>query len=796
MRENNLHTTFRFHCGALREHRCIGQQPSPDNSAKPMEDMLQRANDDIKTEGIRGNTTPYTGEPLHDFVLEKLEDGEIDKGDIDALRDNVIFALNDEIGDPNNDCADFTIEDFQKLINEFPTDEDSLLDLWKNAGLITIKEIREADSSARAEEQKKGDENKKNTPDPKETQPPLTQKAIWKKIAIGLMNSGSTSVQQKIATLESRMAKGGLSPAKLRGLDASIRRYAVQYGNCTPEELEKAAPKNDAELMEFVRYANSEITTERQARRDADTLDIDRPHYDRETGILTNAVWNSDLNNGAGGWKVINKIHVHSARAQLNEEVAAAKASRKAERKALYTKTREYDRVGNSSNPEVAKSRIQYRRMMREFAEEGSLPGQKISPAEALHRYDLRDVSHDPGTDSYDRTGKTDAWIRGEYTAQMQPDGTIMPEWTGGKGKRQSRYHTKLGDGMYTEEYLAGVDKAQRRSGSLDKDAVLDAYVQLITHPQYENSDPHDVQGKGNRLLAQQMYEALHDSKAGYKEYADLLAQFDQVNRTLAMRQNFAPIVSPDIEPTGVPSVSLNLYNERTGTNFGMNYNVAILIKTEDKDKKGNAIYKTGVVLSPMNPDFGSNLDESQWLKDHHIVLSVQNQLETVHTATIRHPVRNMKIFNLNFDTAFRIVDSSSNKWDLEKADAFTQISTEQQLEKHTSKKLKSIIDAIPQHYQGIATVSATGNSPLFEAKLNSDTGTIDPETQLAIWRYAPKVNDGFTKIGDATVYKPKRIPAVQNNGLAILEPIDGKKLSLEVGDQIGMYLPQADGGG
>ncbi len=254
------------------------------------------------------------------------------------------------------------------------------------------------------------------------------------------------------------------------------------------------------------------------------------------------------------------------------------------------------------------------------------------------------------------------------YVMYGDDDSTPMRSGRGRRGYDISRDHPYvLGDNAeysagtkgYMEamgdQYLNSVKIAHERGASIDRDTLLHAYDQLTTNPLYKTEDPYDLQGKSNQLLARRMSEAL--SKEKYKEYAHLLSQFDQVNRSIAMRQYFAPTISPDAEPADAPYVALHLVN-RNGTRFGMNYTVMI------RDE----IDGSSIAFNPMKLDYGLLLDDSQWLKDRGIVLSIQRQQEPAFNATVRHPVRDLKIFAKNAGSSFYIEDNMSNVWHLDGA--------------------------------------------------------------------------------------------------------------------------------
>ncbi len=168
-----------------------------------------------------------------------------------------------------------------------------------------------------------------------------------------------------------------------------------------------------------------------------------------------------------------------------------------------------------------------------------------------------------------------------------------------------------------------------------------------------------------------------------------LLSGFEQRRQLVANRIQAAPFVQSAAEPIGAPVVRLSMQNSINRERRGINIEFVITDVTD----------RTSVALRPMQVDFDLTLDESAWLRSHGVVLSAKRQLEPEFGRPIRYPIHELKIYNTNPSTSFRI-RQGDNSWDLAAATEYAasqkeKASQQAKADKHIRAMRKKITDAL-----------------------------------------------------------------------------------------------------
>ncbi|HLD07787.1 MAG TPA: hypothetical protein VJB60_01860 [Candidatus Peribacterales bacterium] len=263
-----------------------------------MKEWLRQANEKFR-EAAKGNSG-YVIDRLKDMVKGALANGAIEEKEIHDMLAEIQRKLQPHL----------TPDEFYKLSQEFPTDEEALLDLWEDAGLITKREIMNAVSNATG----RAPAAPQNASAPIETREPrkfTTKEEGWKLMAMAIANS-MTDIPSSLVRLERDLAQGNkITEQRTSSLNRTIRGIAMAKGNFTEAELDALTPSSPEELKRFVRVANDVIGTERTRRRELPG----RPGYDADRQVMVHSKWNAKT----GSWDHVRDVPVEPSQTGSRE---------------------------------------------------------------------------------------------------------------------------------------------------------------------------------------------------------------------------------------------------------------------------------------------------------------------------------------------------------------------------------------------------------------------------------------------------------------------------------------------
>lgn len=557
---------FGFESFRNREHRLAWQisgpahgpvagPPGPDDSLREfrsyqrdgikksgMVEWLQKANEKFKE--ARNGQPGYQIERLKDLVKEALAQGDIDASEIRAMKHDIVDIL-----EPN-----LTGDEIKQLLKKFPTDEEALLDLWEDAGLITKKDIRDfarAGRAAASAPAPSSSESHVQRPSVSSSKPPETQEKF-----------------ENIEDLREELESVRLEGQRLTGEYASLRpkrgigrNPGINRDPGTVAERSRIATERRANSQRY-----NELNEIYKRRKDNPSKGSSYGKYLIDKGAMTYRGRLSQDDMQAKAEKMDDEHKIQ----KLEEQLAKEKA-----KNGLRT-LKEWDQ--HRGNTHVGNAWAKEEQWRKEWAAEGIHPesrgGLRPGPGEILARG--AEAFKSGNSSYYDGTSeqKEAAWARGE--GGYDPDAPPMTQeqfealtreqkvreasrWLGRKSVEGSKESEgKNGSNQGKNEYLRKQDKLRQKYIPELTEFVVENLPKVKDDPNYERI---------NKAFNRAMEHWKDDPDRAYGDLAIMRSQIEYMQK----RGKFNQMKTMREKIAGGDIVSL--YKKSIGSSGGRYFN-------------------------------------------------------------------------------------------------------------------------------------------------------------------------------------------------------------------------------